>query len=96
VNDDQIIDLGNYAETVLTNQNFNIILEQFDQATIKLMLSTKPDQLKERERVFASINGAREFIAFMQEFVVQKERLLNPPKIDDHDDPLVHDIYRQD
>jgi hypothetical protein len=94
--EDDIAVLGSYAETVLTNTYFNMILNEWDEATVKMMLSTKPEQVAERERVFSSVNSVREFIAFMQGFIVQARKQQEPPVVDDWDDPLVHDIYRKD
>jgi hypothetical protein len=94
VTEDDIAVLGAYAETVLTHPYFNMILNAWDQATVAMMLGTKPEQVAERERVFSSVNSVREFIAFMQDFVVQAHKQQEPPAVDDWDDPLVHDIYR--
>lgn len=95
---DQIIDLGNTAEAILTNPMFNQICDQFKEAAVHNMASTKPSQSKEREEIYAALVGAREFYGFMQGLVQDRNKLLNPDKalaVDPIDDPAVHDIYRE-
>jgi hypothetical protein len=96
---DQIVDLGNTAEVILTNPMFNQICEQFEVSTVHKMISTKPSQDKEREEIYATLVGVREFFGFMQSFVQERNKLLKKadpaPPVDPFDDPAVHDIYRE-
>ena len=93
--DEEKAELGDYAETVLTNPYFNALLNEFDRTTVELMLSTKPEQSGEREQVFQTVWALREFIGFMQSFIKFRNDL-REPSLADLDDPSVHDIYRQD
>ena len=89
---DDVVTLGSFGELMLTNPHFNILLNEFDRTTIEAMLATKPEQQAERERLFASVNAVRDFLAFIQEFVVHKKKLLDPEPVDQWDDPSVHDL----
>lgn len=94
---DQIIDLGNAAEVILTNPMFNAMCERFELATVHDMVQTKPSQSTEREAIYATLVGSREFIAFMQNFVQERNKLLKPETAPDsaNDDATVLDIYRE-
>jgi hypothetical protein len=92
--EEEMVVLGEYSETTLTNPWFNKILNEFDKATVGVMLATKPSEADVREKTFASVYALREFLSFMQDFVVAKNKLTNPVVHDPLDDPSVHDIYR--
>ena len=92
--EEEIVYLGSWAHTLLTSPEFNRLLNEFDRSTVEMMLTTKPQDKEERERIFGVVHGMREFIAFMQNFVVEKDRIQNPIVVDPLDDPAVHDIYR--
>jgi hypothetical protein len=95
---DEIIDLGNAAEVILCNPMFNKIVDAFELSTVQAMISTKPDQSGQRELIYNKLVGAREFFAFMQEFVVERNKLIHadqPDELDQIDDQAVHDIYRE-
>jgi hypothetical protein len=94
---DQIIDLGNAAEVILTNPMFNQICEQFEEDTVHKMVQTKPTQSAEREAIYATLVGARELLGFMQNFVQERNKLLKPNEapVDASDDATVLDIYRE-
>lgn len=95
INEEEIVALGSWVQITLTSSEFNRILNDFDNSTVKMMLETKPQDKEEREKLFAVVHGMREFIAFMQNYVVEKDHIQNPqPSLDPTDDPRVHDIYR--
>ena len=93
----EMIDLGNAAEVILCNPMFNKIVEAFELSTVQAMISTKPDQQAQRELIYNKLVGARELFAFMQGFVVERNKLIHAdqPEHDEIDDPNVHDIYRE-
>lgn len=94
---DKIVDLGNAAEIILTNPLFNELVELFEISTTQQMVQTKPSQSIEREGIYATLVGAREFYGFMQNYVQERNKLLKPaqaPSSED-DDAAVLDIYRE-
>jgi hypothetical protein len=94
---EEAAELGEYAETVLTNPHFNRLLNEWDRTTVELILATKPDETEKREQTFQSVWAVREFIGFMQSFIKAKYDLYKEPNpVDDLDDPDVHDIYRME
>lgn len=94
---DKIVDLGNAAEVILTNPLFNEICALFELETVHKMVQTKPTQVSEREAIYATLVGAREFCGFMQTYVQERNNLLKldaaPASADD--DAAVLDIYRE-
>jgi hypothetical protein len=60
------------------------------------MVQTKPSQSKERENIYATLVGAREFLGFMQNYVQERNKILKPAApVDAEDDATVLDIYRE-
>jgi hypothetical protein len=97
VDTDKIVDLGNAAEVILTNPLFNEICELFEKETVHKMVQTKPTQVSEREAIYATLVGAREFCGFMQSYVQERNKLLKPDAspVAEDDDATVMDIYRE-
>lgn len=94
---DKIVDLGNAAEVILTNPLFNELCELFEHETVHKMVQTKPTQSDEREAIFATLVGAREFFGFMQSYIQERNKLLKPAQApaSEEDDAAVLDIYRE-
>lgn len=97
LSEEAIITLGECCEQVLAHPVFPQLWQVFEAKAALHMLSTKPEEAAERERVYAQLVGAREFKTFITELAQTKAELIddNQPK-DDIDDPSVHDIYKQD
>lgn len=104
----RIVDVGAFAESVLVDPRFNELLDAFDYNVAQDFLNTKPDDTAGRERVYATVNGFREFIAFMQETIVEARAITEPKPIQNltdgspvkqpapESDEDVLDIYRED
>lgn len=92
---DDISSLGDYCETVLVTEQFNTIIKAYERQIVEQALNTKPEHAELRERIYASLNGVRDFLGFMQEFVIQRDKLNKPEQADAQDDPAVHDIYAE-
>lgn len=90
----EIVELGDYCEQVLTHPAFNEVVRLFEISVVQAMLSTKPPEDDERDRLYNQMIGSRELLLFFQEFVVQRHKLIDEkPPADTTDDPRVHDIY---
>lgn len=97
MNSDEIIDMGNYCQQLSVNPKFNELYALFERQVVNVMLATKPSEEKTREKLYSSLQGLRDFVGYMQEFVVEKNKLTEPKQtVDQTDDPSVHDIYRED
>lgn len=94
--DQEIIELGEFCETLLVHPKFNEAVSLFEISTVQAILSTKPPDADERQRLYLQHNGTKEFIGFLQEFVVQRHKLTDETPPDTTDDPRVHDIYGTD
>lgn len=83
---DTTIEVGTFCEEVLTNPHFLRVVEEFEKTTCQELLSTKPGQSKDREDIYATFQGAQQFISFMQQFVVEAGKLRS-----EYDVPLIID-----
>lgn len=92
---DKIVDLGNAAEAILCNPLFNELCDLFAHETVSNMVQTKPTQVLEREKIYATLVGAREFYGFMQSYVQARNKLQTPDAEPSAEDADVLDIYRE-
>lgn len=75
--EDAIVALGNYCEALLRDENFNTLCDDFEQQTVSAMLSTDPSDAARREQLYESIQGKREFIGLMLEYVNARDSIIN-------------------
>lgn len=97
-NEDIVIAVGELCGSLTRSPQFQLVQNLFEQQVAHDVLTTKPDQTIERERLYAQLQGARAFyhhIAVLAEqFRAMTEREVIDPD-DEIDDPAVHDIYRE-
>jgi hypothetical protein len=79
---DTTIEVGTFCSEVLTNPRFLRVVEEFEKTTCAELLSTKPGQAKEREDIYATFQGAQQFISFMQQFVIEAGKLRDEAAVD--------------
>lgn len=79
------IELGAFCGGLLADPQFTILCEQFEKSYCHQLLATKPDQSSERERIYATYNGAQTFIGFINSIFQQAEALskANDPELAD-------------
>ena len=94
---DELIALGSGLERILANPHFHKAVSLFEQATVAMIVATKPDATAEREQYCFSLRGVQDFVELMRDAVKQKDQLIAAaqPQPLDIDDPSVHDIYRE-
>lgn len=87
--------VGELADSLLRSTQFKLIQDLFDQQVAHDVLTTKPDQATERERLYSQLQGKLAFIhhiaVFAEQYRAMTERTEVDPE-DDIDDPSVHDI----
>lgn len=89
--------LGEFSNALLASDEFKQLNLLFEQQVAVDMLNTKPDDAKERERIYATLQGSRGFTTHISLFAEAYVRSL-PSTINadaqgpDEDDPSVHDI----
>lgn len=76
--ENELITLGEYCERLLGEDNFNVLVKQYETQTIEHLLSTKPDEKERRENLYASMSGVRDFLGLMKFFVQEKDLLIEP------------------
>jgi hypothetical protein len=94
--EDELMVLGARAANLLGSQDFLQFSAAFEQLCVADLVDTLPDQSAKREEHFAKLNGHRQFILFVKDFIDQAKKLdekNNPKPTDDPDDPSVHNIY---
>ena len=72
----KIVELGNYVELLFKQDHFNTLVKEFNQQSVEYALRTKPHEVKEREGVYARVNGVREFIDMMAQFVSMSDQII--------------------
>jgi hypothetical protein len=74
--EDEVISLGQYCENLLTQDNFTMLVKQFETQTIEHLLTTNADEKQKREDIYASISGVRDFLGLMRFFVDKKNQII--------------------
>lgn len=87
--EDEKIELGGFCGSLLTHPHFNLLCEQFEKSYCQELLGTKPDQAAERERIYATYNGAKTFISFLGSVFHEAKAIAeaNDPLADAEDEP---------
>ncbi len=73
MNDDEIILLGDYCESVLNHDFFTVVVQQFEQQCFVHWASTDPKNIKEREAIYLKRNALNDFLSHMKAFVLQRD-----------------------
>jgi hypothetical protein len=68
--------VGWYADEVLAHPHFNTIVSEFEKAAIYNILNSIPPATSEREEIYFTYNGAKQFLDFMRTCVKGKNDLL--------------------
>lgn len=83
---------------LLASDEFKHLNVLFEQQIAVDVLNTKPTDAEERERIYATLQGSRGFIAHVEGFA-NDFAIMTTPVVDtgpDEDDPSVHDISPDD
>jgi hypothetical protein len=97
MNYDQLCgEVGDYLQSLLSNQHFQLVSAWFEQTAVQELLSTKHDDKEGRERIYARIAAHRDFLTTLVQIIARQQELTQPQPQDhsDEDDPSVHNIYR--
>lgn len=82
MNEEQIIELGCWAERLLHDDDlFRLAVEQFDQQCFQHFMSTSPKDKMEREGIYQQWQGAKDFLAHLAAYVEQKDIALQQIQI---------------
>lgn len=76
MNEDEVISLGQYCESLLTQEHFTTLVKQFETQTIEHLLTTRAEEKQRREDIFQSMSGVRDFLGLMRFFVNKKDELI--------------------
>lgn len=91
--DEDKVDLGLFSLGLLNHDSFNRLVHLFERQTALAILSTKPDDAKLREALYAEHQGLGQFLGYLKSIVKEAERLTaeQPPEtatVDDDEEPL--------
>lgn len=86
MNEQQIVALGQYCETLMRDDTFNFLCELYGQNAFKAMMATAPHEVKKREGVYAEVWGLQNFLAMMVGFVEQRKRIIAEDNSDQETD----------
>ena len=83
----EIVELGQYCEALLRDDNFAKLVGLFETQTIQHMLGTKPEETQKREAVYASFSGVRDFIGLLQTYKDAKDEIIAQDNAPSEDTP---------
>jgi hypothetical protein len=90
-----VIAVGELSSNLLRSRQFQMIQDLFEQQVAHDVLTTKPDQASERERLYTQLQGMRAFVhhvaVLAEQYGAMTERQVVDPD-DAIDDPSVHDF----
>src|SRR5690348_885687 len=96
MDEEMIRRLGAFAHSLLAYDEFKELNALFEQQIAVDVLSTKPHETRDRERIYSMLQGSRAFTTHLSNFADDYQRLVaesldvaNPSQ---DDDPAVHDI----
>lgn len=94
MNDNEVMELGGYCETLLSSPSFQHIAMRFEQQLVDEILVNRPDDQTQRDRI-SRTQGFREFLAYLGRTVQRRSEIVSEADIppDHSDDPSVHDIF---
>lgn len=85
--EEQIVVLGMYAENLMNEDNFNVLVQQFDQQCFLHWSSSEAHETKKREGIFAQRAGLFDFLAHMKAVIDEKTAIMErqaPSQADAH------------
>lgn len=91
-NEDEVVALGDYCETLMRDGSFNSLCEEFQLQNAQFLLRTEPHEQKKRESIYAANRGYAEFIGLMGAYISARDEILKRneqpsiPVEDDADD----------
>jgi hypothetical protein len=93
-----ILGLGAFCQELLGSEAFSALTQMYSQQCAADILSTKPEEGKNREQIYAAYMGFEGFLALAKKFAdahiaLQNETASADTTEADIDDPRVHDIY---
>jgi hypothetical protein len=85
--DDDIVTLGMFSEALLQDPNWQRLVDVFEQQQFATFASTEAKAVKEREKIYDQLLGARMFLSTLADFAKLKaqiiERNISPSSTDD-------------
>jgi hypothetical protein len=74
--EDEQVELGEYAEGLMRQDYFNVLVKLFEQNCFQEMMTTEPKAVKEREGVYSQIQALKTFLGLMNALVGAKDHIL--------------------
>ena len=99
IDDDTQVMRGEFVETITAHPLWVSLVEEFEQASCQQLLGTKAHEVKKRESIFNTFDGARTFLDYLRSLVRAKYEILESRAIEQEDaleeDELTdNDAYR--
>ena len=81
-----MISLGQYCDSLLSQEHFTTLVKQFETQTIEHLLTTGAEEKQRREDIYQSMSGVRDFLGLMKFFVAKKNELIEAQDQEPSDD----------
>lgn len=77
---DEILALGDYCANLKAQENFKLLVKQFELQSFDHFLTTEPHESKKREGIYASFSGVRDFIGNMTAIIDEAQKIIDENK----------------
>jgi hypothetical protein len=77
--------VGWFSEELMAHPHFQAIVDEFERSAAHDILNSIPPASAEREEIYYTYNGAKQFISFMRNLVEAKNKILKLRAIQDLD-----------
>lgn len=76
MNEQDIVALGHYCEALMRDDTFNSLCGIYKHQSFLAMMSSQPHEVKNREGIYAQVQGLQNFLGMLASFVQQKDAIL--------------------
>jgi hypothetical protein len=92
MNATSITELGTFCEWLKGQSLFQSLTAVFEHQIVDAILATEPHEAKKRESLYATHAGLRDLLGLMDQFIAEKDKLLNPEPSTEIDDDGIPQI----
>lgn len=76
MNEETILELGNYCESLMCSNAFQFLCDTTAKQHYDAFLASEPHETKKREGIYSQVWGLQSFLGLMQTFVAQRDALI--------------------
>lgn len=83
--EETIIALGQYCEDLLSQEFFNVLVQQYEFRCFEHFTHTEAKNLKEREGIYNQMRALQDFTDHLKAVIVQKDQIEKKQQLSDLD-----------